>query len=109
MARTGLRTVALLGDSIRIGYAPYVVQRLQGKALVVSPTVNGGDSRRTLANLPEWAISCRPHVIHLNCGLHDCRHDMATGAYQVDLAEYESNLRQIAQRLHNETDATLVF
>jgi lysophospholipase L1-like esterase len=106
---TGSRTVTLLGDSIRIGYAPYVVQRLQGEALVVSPTVNGGDTRRTLANLHEWAVAHRPHVVHFNCGLHDCRRDVATGAYQVDLAEYESNLRRIVQRLHEETDAALVF
>ena len=38
-----LPKVVLIGDSIRLGYAPLVAKRLEGKAVVVSPPANGGD------------------------------------------------------------------
>ena len=43
-----LPTVALIGDSIRLGYAPLVAKRLEGKARIVSPEPNGGDSSNVL-------------------------------------------------------------
>ena len=39
-----LPKVVLLGDSIRLSYAPTVQKRLAGKVIVVSPKANGGDS-----------------------------------------------------------------
>src|SRR4051812_1545412 len=46
--------VVLIGDSIRLGYAPAVAARLTGKAVVISPPENGGDSINVLAHLDEW-------------------------------------------------------
>ena len=51
-----LPRVVLLGDSIRMGYAPLVEKRLAGMAIIVSPKANGGDSANTLKNLTAWAI-----------------------------------------------------
>ncbi len=39
----GLPRVLLVGDSIRLGYAPGVAARLAGRAVVISPAENGGD------------------------------------------------------------------
>ncbi len=106
-----LPLVVLLGDSIRIGYAPLVAQRLsfQSQACVLSHQPNGADTANTVANLAEWAIAPQPRVIHFNCGLHDLKLDRATGAYQVPLDRYRANLQQIVRRLRVETDATLIF
>ena len=49
----GLPRIVLVGDSIRLGYAPRVAARLEGKAVVVSPPENGGDSANVLAHLEE--------------------------------------------------------
>jgi len=46
--------VVLVGDSIRLGYAPRVAERLSGKAVVISPAENGGDSANVLAHLSYW-------------------------------------------------------
>lgn len=104
-----LPKVVLIGDSIRMGYAEGVAERLQGKADVVSPAANGGDSANVLKNLATWASAEQPDLIHLNCGLHDLKRDRETERYQVDHAQYEANLREIVARLRQETRAALVF
>ena len=92
-----LPLVVLLGDSIRLGYAPLVAQRLssQSRARVLSHQPNGADTANTLANLAVWAIAPQPRVIHFNCGLHDLKLDRATGAYQVPLDQYRANLQEM--------------
>ena len=54
---TALPVVVLIGDSIRMGYAPVVAEKLKGVAEVVSAAENGGDSRNVLKNLDAWAIA----------------------------------------------------
>ena len=108
-ASPALPTVALVGDSIRLGYAPLVTRLLEGAARVVSPQPNGGDSARVLQHLEEWVLRERPDVVHLNCGLHDLKRSKETGAYQVPLAQYEANLREIVERLRRGGGATLLF
>lgn len=104
-----LPKVILIGDSIRLGYAPRVVERLAGKAVVISRADNGGDSANVLAHLDEWVIREQPDVVHLNCGLHDLKRSKATGRHQVELDQYEANLRKIVTRIKRETKAGLVF
>ncbi|MDF1513235.1 MAG: hypothetical protein P1S60_05455 [Anaerolineae bacterium] len=42
---TGMKTIALIGDSIRMGYAPVVESILVNQAHIWEPAINGGDSR----------------------------------------------------------------
>jgi dienelactone hydrolase len=91
-----LPKVVLIGDSITAGYAPLVAKRLAGKAVVVSPAGSGGDSAQVLAHLEEWLVREKPSVVHFSCGLDD-------------LAQYESNLRQIVARLQREPSIAVVF
>jgi lysophospholipase L1-like esterase/dienelactone hydrolase len=106
---TELPKVVLLGDSIRIGYAPLVARRLEGKARVVSPEENGGDSRNTLAHAAERVARENPDVVHFNAGLHDLKVDRASGRHQVAITEYEANLRAIVERLRGAAPASLLF
>src|SRR5438105_6975611 len=103
-----LPKVVLVGDSIRLGYAPLVAQRLQGKAMVISPSANGGDSANVLKHLDEWVTREQPAVVHLNCGLHDLKLLKATGKHQVEPAEYAKNLRKIVENVRA-AKAQLVF
>ena len=105
----GLPRVVLVGDSIRLGYAPRVAERLTGKAVVISVPDNGGDSANVLAHLDEWIIREKPDVVHLNCGLHDLKKAKKDGGYQVELDRYAENLRRIVARIRAETNAELVF
>jgi lysophospholipase L1-like esterase len=104
-----LPKVVLLGDSIREGYAPIVAELLAGKATVVTPKVNGGDTAKLLKNLDEWAIRERPDVVHFNCGIHDTKQSKQTAQNQVPPEQYEANLREIVKRLREQTPAKIVF
>jgi lysophospholipase L1-like esterase len=101
--------VVLVGDSIRLGYAPVVAEILKDEAEVVSPAENGGDSANVLKHLDEWVVSRKPDVVHFNAGLHDLKTDAKTGAKQVPLDAYRRNLSEIIRRLDRETPARLVF
>jgi lysophospholipase L1-like esterase len=102
-----LPKVVLVGDSIRMGYAPLVAKRLEGNAIVVSAKLNGEDSANVLRNLEEWVIAEQPAVVHLNAGLHDLK--LTDKSYQVPLAEYEKNLRTILDRIRKGTGAKIIF
>ena len=78
-------------------------------AEVISASENGGDSGNVLKNLDAWAIAPKPAVIHFNAGLHDLKADKETGAHQVELDAYRTNLDQIVKRLQAETSARLIF
>jgi lysophospholipase L1-like esterase len=102
-----LPKVVLVGDSIRMGYAPLVAKRLEGRAIIVSAKPNGEDSGNVLRNLEEWVISEKPDVVHLNAGLHDLK--LTDKMYQVPLAEYEKNLKAILERIQKATHAKIIF
>ncbi len=104
-----LPKVVLIGDSIRLGYAPVVAQALDGKAVIVSSKSNGGDSASVLKGLPEWAIKVQPQIVHFNCGIHDTKKDRKTGRFQVSPAQYEANLRKIVEALRSQTKAKVIF
>lgn len=101
--------VVLIGDSIRLGYAPMVAEQLKGVATVVSVPENGGDSSNVLEHLDAWAVAPKPAVIHFNAGLHDLRTDSKTGTRQVELDAYRANLEKVVARLKGKTSARLIF
>jgi lysophospholipase L1-like esterase len=117
--------VLLLGDSISIGYHPYVRRALEREMVVVRPIRAPGQAENCagttygVANLDRWLTSYggRWDVIHFNWGLHDLKHvDPQTGRSsvspddppQADLATYQRQLRQIVARLR-QTGARLIF
>ena len=102
-----LPKVVLVGDSIRLGYAPFVAKLLAGKAIVVSPAPNGEDSGNVLRNLDAWVINERPDVVHITAGLHDLK--LKDKSYQVPLVEYEKNLKTILERIQTGTKAKIIF
>lgn len=104
-----LPKVVLVGDSIRLSYATIVAKQLSGQAEVISAKANGGDSRRVLQGLQEWAIRPQPDVVCFNCGIHDTKKFTASGSFQVGPQDYEKNLRQIVKRIRESTQATVIF
>lgn len=104
-----LPKIVLVGDSISGGYGPLVAKRLEGKAVIVRPPSSGGDSSVVLQNLEAWLVREKPAVVHLNCGLHDLKLSKETKKHQVELTQYEANLRRIVARLKQETGTAFVF
>ena len=110
-----LKNVLVIGDSISIGYTPFLQKNLSSSAYVEHCSGNGGSTVRGVASLSKWLGTKEWDVIILNFGLHDLvykdslgNYNAKTGTQAVSLAEYERNLETIVKKLR-ETTATLVF
>jgi len=112
----GLPRVLLIGDSISMGYTVPVRELLKGKANVVRPLENCGETTRGLEKLDKWLGNGKWDVIHFNFGLHDLKYLDTAGRYvpadqgkQVNLLpQYEANLRLLVARL-KKTGAKLIW
>jgi acyl-CoA thioesterase-1 len=111
------KQVLLIGDSISMGYLPFVQDLLKDKAMVRRPDVNCESTLHGLRQIDTWLGDVKWDVIHFNWGLHDLirsRTDNRDPAHiasvppQVPLPEYEKNLRKLVERL-KKTGAKLVW
>ncbi|NBZ95175.1 MAG: SGNH/GDSL hydrolase family protein [Proteobacteria bacterium] len=124
----GLPRVLIIGDSISMGYTPFVRTKLEGKANIHHPPQNCGNTQRPLdkadrrtqtgpSNLEKWLGADHWDVILFNFGLHDLKYTDGNGKYigpseggirdtPPDL--YGKKLQEIATQL-KKTDAKVVF
>ena len=105
-AGSKLPRVLIIGDSISLGYTPFVQKALSGKAEVVHAKGNNDGTTLGLAKLDEWLGKEPWDLIHFNWGLHDLKY--IEGKQQVPLPEYEKNLTKLVQRL-KKTGAMLIW
>jgi len=104
-----MKSIVLIGDSIRIGYQDTVKRELAGRADVWGPEENGGTSRNVLMHLSDWVIARSPDIVHLNCGLHDLRREPGSSGTFVPVEEYGKNLRNIFRTVRDSLDTVLIF
>jgi arylsulfatase A-like enzyme len=117
--------VLILGDSISIGYTPFVRDLLEDDAVVIRPMrtedkpENCSGTNNGVKQMDRWLKlgDGRWDVIHFNFGLHDLKRvDPQTGKnsknpedpHQADPDRYERQVRNIVQKLAK-TGATLIF
>ena len=125
-----LPNVLILGDSISIGYTPFVKEMLAGKANVYRPTLENGQpencegTTKGVRNMERWLTNSGSgnsfhqwDIIHFNFGLHDLKHvDPVTGEnsknrkdpLQADLKQYKKNLKTLVEMLKS-SGARLIF
>jgi lysophospholipase L1-like esterase len=87
--------VVLIGDSIRMGYAPVVRQELTDEAEVWAPAENGGTSQNVCEHLQAWIVAQQPDLVHVNCGLHDIRTAFGASAKAIGIGAYRANVTHI--------------
>ncbi len=104
-----MKSVVLMGDSIRIGYRSVVQQRLADVAEVWGPEDNGRTTVYTLENLNAWLAGRSPDLVHVNCGLHDIHRERGQAATAVPLEEYARNVAAILEALKALPGATVVW
>lgn len=111
--------ILLIGDSISIGYTPYVQEMLKNRATVVHHEGNAEHTGTGLEKIDEWLGNEPWDLIHFNWGLWDLcyrhpesrnqgRRDKVRGTLTTPLAVYESNLEQLVIRL-KATGAKLIW
>lgn len=84
--------VFLVGDSIRMNAERHVRALLSDRISLISPSVNCESSRQVAEHIDAWAPAIQGDVVHLNCGLHDIRHDPGVDSPVCTLEQYRRNL-----------------
>lgn len=111
--------VLIIGDSISIGYTPFVKESLKDKAEVFHHKGNARFTANGLEKLDSWLGDTKWDVIQFNWGLWDLcyRHseskvqgerDKINGVLTTSLEEYQSNLEELVLKLE-QTKAQLIF
>lgn len=115
--------VLILGDSISIGYYPYVKEALLDRVDLSRPMLPEGGFQNCegttngLKKIDQWIGEKRWDIIHFNFGLHDIKHiNPKTGKnsksfddpQQASPKQYEKNLNIIVKKL-KKTKAKLIF
>ena len=109
--------VLIIGDSISMGYTPFVKEILNGKATVWHPDENCEGTMKGVLKVNDWLGNTKWDVIHFNFGLHDLKHVNAkTGESstnskdprQADVKQYSDNLKIIVGKL-KASGAKLIF
>ena len=101
-------TVYLIGDSVRLASEPYTRAALP-EADIVSPSENCRSSHDVLEHIEQWTEGATAgDVIHINCGLHDIRHNQGCNGPVADIETYCNNLTQIFDYL-KQTGAKIIW
>lgn len=118
-----LPNVLILGDSISIGYYPFVKEALEGKVNLSRPMMpeggfqNCAGTTNGIQKISEWTGEKQWDMIHFNFGLHDIKHvNPQTGKnsksfddpHQASPEQYKKNLKFIVKKL-KKTKAKLIF
>jgi lysophospholipase L1-like esterase len=124
-ASAAKKRVLLLGDSISIGYTPFVQEVMADNAVVLRPMKNDkpencSGTTAGVQHIDRWLQidGGKWDVIHFNWGLHDLKHvlpddptktsDKSTDPPQASVEVYEKQLREIVTKLQA-TGAKLIF
>jgi hypothetical protein len=114
-----LPRVLVIGDSISIGYTPFVMESLKNIAEVSHIEGNAENSDNGVKNLQGWIGNVPWHVIVFNFGLWDIcyrnskpfsedNRDKVNGAQAVPISRYRENLELITLAL-KATGAKLIY
>lgn len=112
--------ILIIGDSISIGYTPYVRQVLQDKAIVKHNQGNAQHTGTGLKKIEEWLGDEEWDVVQFNWGLWDLcyRHpdsktqgkrDKVKGHITFTVDQYATNLDSLVTLLKLKTNAELIF
>jgi len=112
--------VLIIGDSISIGYTPYVKEYLQEKAIVEHNPGNAEHTGTGLKKIREWLGNEKWDIIQFNWGLWDLCYrdpnskiqgfrDKINGKLTFSVEEYSANLDSLVTILQQISNAKLVF
>ena len=111
--------ILIIGDSISIGYTPYVKESLRQKAQVYHNPKNAQHTKVGLKKINSWVKKKNWDIIQFNWGLWDMCYrvhdkkppnkDIINGTITVELEEYATNLDSIISIIKMNSNAKLIF
>jgi lysophospholipase L1-like esterase len=112
--------ILIIGDSISIGYTPFVKEYFSKKAIVSRNKGNAQHTGTGLEKMATWLGEEQWDIVQINWGLWDLcyRHpdskeygnrDKINGKPEYTIQEYASNLDTIVSIIKKKTNAKLIF
>ena len=112
--------ILIIGDSISIGYTPFVQKQLRGRADVYHNPGNAEHTGTGIENIEKWVGDQQWDIIQFNWGLWDLcyRHpnskvygqrDKVNGKLTHTVEEYATNLDSIICQIKAKSKAKLIF
>lgn len=112
--------VLIIGDSISIGYTPFVQENLKDKAVIVHNPGNAQHTGKGLKNIEQWIGDEHWDIIQFNWGLWDLcyrnpdsktqgKRDKVNGEITFSLEDYKKNLEAIVKKIKQKSSAKLIF
>lgn len=112
--------ILIIGDSISIGYTPYVEEKFGDQAIVKHNPGNAQHTGTGLEKIEEWLGDEDWDIIQINWGLWDLcyRHpsskeygdrDKINGAITFSLDEYKANLDSLVTLIQSKSEAKMIF
>ena len=112
--------ILIIGDSISIGYTPFVKERLANIAIVKHNPGNAQHTGTGLKQVEAWIGDANWDIIQFNWGLWDLcyRHpdskkygnrDKINGTVTYTVEEYTANLDALVSKIKEKSNAKLVF
>ena len=100
-----MKTLFLIGDSIRLGYCEYVRAILRDEVQTLWPEENCRFTQHTLRFLHEWAGKLpnpsEVDIVNWNNGLWDACHHISDGMPLTLFSHYENNLHRIIYQIRS--------
>lgn len=100
--------ILIIGDSISIGYTPFVQEALSDRVTVVHNPGNARNTGYALGRIREWITGEDYDIIQFNWGLWDMK-GMHMGTNMHTLDEYRTNLDSLVRIMKASTQARLIF
>lgn len=112
--------VLIIGDSISIGYTPFVKEYFKGKASIKHNPGNAQHTGTGLKQIDKWLGNRNWDIVQFNWGLWDLAYrnpdakasgnrDKVNGTITYSVDEYASNLDSLVTYIKSKTDAKLIF
>lgn len=117
--KDSLPRILIIGDSISLGYTPFVRELFQGRVEVAHNPGNAQHTKTGLEKIDSWLGEGQWDVIHFNWGLWDLcyrnpdsenqgNRDKVSGSLTTSLSDYETNLELLVRRL-KQTGSQLIW
>lgn len=112
--------ILIIGDSISIGYTPFVKKYFKGKALITHNPGNAEHTGTGLQKIDEWLGEEKWDIVQFNWGLWDLAYrnpsakaygnrDKLNGTVTYSVDEYATNLDSLITYIKSKTQAKLIF
>jgi hypothetical protein len=112
--------ILIIGDSISIGYTPFVITHFSERAIVKHNPGNAQHTATGLNKVKEWIGDEDWDVIQFNWGLWDLCYrdpnskvqgsrDKINGKITFSLEDYERNIERIVKSIQEVSNAQLIF